>query len=494
MEVEKAFKRLLIRNPFYGLFCLSLPKVITRKVPTLAVTKQGINCQLNINPDFWEQHTDDEQLALLQHELGHICFQHVFMSKSFADQKMFNVSADCEVNSYIENLPNSACTYKWLCSKIGKQLESGMGTKKYYEAIQDYLNQQQQQAQAQNPQMPCNGGQGGNSQNSQQNSQNSSDNSQNPSQNSPSSPSPSEAPQDDNSQEKKQQPSSPQENLQSQPDNKEENDNSQKQSQRQQERGEDEGQDSQEEQESQYPDEFKAEIKQFDDHSTWDDFDNMPEATKQLMQNNINTILKNTVEQVEKMRGTIPGEFSEIIEKLRQKKPEVFNWKAYFRRLLGSIYDVNIRSTRRKVSKRFDEAAGIQHKKKVSILVAVDTSGSVSTKELQEFFSEIDYAYKAGARITILQCDTQINAVEEYNGNNIPEIKGRGGTDFNEPVNYYVKHKKEYASLIYFTDGEAPLPVKHPQGMVWVISSMGCHQDFPGKTVYIPKDINQGNN
>lgn len=420
MDVEKGFKRLLIKNPFYGLFCLSLPKVVTRKYPTLCVSKQGINCQLNINPDFWEQHTDDEQIALLMHELGHICFQHMFMSDSFVDQKMFNVAADCEVNSYIENLPKDGCTPEWLGKKIGKQLDKGLGTKKYYEAIKDYLNQQQQQAQAQNPQQPCNGGQGGSGSQSQS--------SQNNSQESPqSSSSPSEATQDNNSQKKEQQPSSPQENSQSQSDNQEENGNSQEQSQGQQERGEDEQEDSQEEQESQYPEEFENVFNHFDDHSTWDGFDDIPEATKQLMQNNINTILKNTAEQVEKMRGTIPGEFSEIIDKLRQKKPEVFNWKAYFRRLLGSIYDVNIRSTRRKESKRFSEAAGIQHKKKVSILVAIDTSGSVSQKELQEFFSEIDYAYKAGARITILQCDTRINGIEDYNGKNIPEIKGRGG-------------------------------------------------------------------
>lgn len=502
MEVEKAFKRLLIKSPFYGLFCLSLPKVVTRKVPTLCVSKQGISCQLNINPDFWEQYTDDEQIALLQHELGHICFQHMFLHDSFADQKQFNIAADCEVNSYIENLPKDGCTPEWLGQKIGKQLDKGLGTKKYYEAIQDYLNQQQQQAQAQNPQMPCNGGMGGNgSQSSQQNSQNSQDNSQNSSQNSQekqwngfhSSSSPSEATRDNSPQKNKEQPSSPQEKQQSQPDTQEEEDNSQEQTQGQQERGEDKGQDSQEEQESQYPDKFAEVFNSFDDHSTWDGFDDIPEATKQLMQNNINTILKNTAEQVEKMRGTIPGEFSELIEKLRQKKPEVFNWKAYFRRLLGSIYDVNIRSTRRKESKRFSEAAGIQHKKKVSILVAIDTSGSVSQKELQEFFSEIDYAYKAGAKITILQCDTRINAIEDYDGKNIPEIKGRGGTDFNPPVDYYVKHKKEYASLIYFTDGEAPLPTKHPQGLVWVISSMGCHQDYPGKSIYIPREENNNN-
>ena len=483
MDVEKALKRLLVKNPFYGLFCLSLPKVVTTRVPTLCVSKQGISCQLNINPDFWEQHTDDEQLALLQHELGHIALQHMFLHESFSDDKMFNISADCEVNSYIENLPKDACTAKWLGQKINKNLENGLGTKKYYEAIQDYMNQQQQ-AQAQNPQKPCNGGMGGSS------SQN---NPQSQSQESPQSSSPSEAPSTEQEKNKEQ------EEKETPPSSPEQKQEFQEPQQEQQEMGENEEQEHweqqpepQPEQEPQYPDEFD-DAKSFDDHSTWRDFKDVPEATKQLMVNNIHTILKNTAEQVEKMRGTIPGEFAELIEKLREKKPEVFNWKAYFRRLLGSIYDVNIKSTRRKESKRFEGAAGIQHKKKVSILVAVDTSGSVSKKELQEFFSEIDYAYKAGARITILQCDTRINGVEDYDGKNIPEIKGRGGTDFNPPVDYYIKHKKEYASLIYFTDGEAPLPQKEPSGMVWVISSCGCRQDYPGKAIYIPREINSNN-
>lgn len=473
MEIETAFKRLLVKNPFYGLFCLSLPKVVTTRHPTLCVTKQGISCQLNINPDFWAQHTDDEQIALLQHELGHICLQHMFLSDSFADAKLFNIAADAEVNSYIENLPENGVTPEWIGQKIGKQLEKGLGTKTYYEAIQDFINQQQQQAQAQNPQNPCNGGQGDNSQSDQENQQQSPQSSS-----SPSDAGSTNSHQDSKPENKQQPPSSPQQPQQSQ-----------EQTQVQPGREEEED-DSSIQNPSQYPDEFEDELDSFDDHSTWREFRDIPEATQQLMQNNINTVLKNTAEQVEKMRGTIPGEFQELISKLREKKPEVFNWKTYFRRLLGSIYDVNIRSTRRKESKRFEDAAGIQHKKKVSILVAVDTSGSVSQRELQEFFSEIDYVYKAGARVTILQCDTQINAVEDYDGKNLPTIKGRGGTDFNPPVDYYVEHKKEYASLIYFTDGEAPLPNKHPQGMVWIISSLGCHQDFPGKAIYIPKNNN----
>lgn len=421
MEFEKALKRLLIKSPFYGLFCLSLPKRESKKVETLAVAKKGINCELLVNPDFWALHTDDEQIALLEHELSHVALQHMFISDNFPDARLFNISCDMEANSYIENLPKSAVK----ASMIG--LKDGLGTKEYYKAQQQQQNPQNSPSNS--PQKPCNGG-GGNSQ-GQQNQSNTE----------PLNPNEQQSPSESNG-------------------NKE----------------------------SQYPKGTPKEIKPIDDHSHFKDFQNIPDATKQLMQEQINTILKNTADQIEKTRGTIPSNLVEKIEKLREKKPEIFNWKAYFRRMLGSIYDVNIRSTRRKQSKRFEGAAGIQHKKKVSIMVAVDTSGSVSQKELQDFFSEINYIYKAGARVTIVQCDACINKISEYDGKTIPKIVGRGGTDFNEPIDYYIKHKKDYASLIYFTDGECSLPDKHPSGVVWVITSNGMHQDYFGKVIYIPEE------
>lgn len=136
MEIEKAFKRLLIAKPFYGLFCLSLPKTITRKTETLMVGQAGINLEMLINPDFWQEHTDDEQIALLTHELSHICLQHMFLWDSFEDKELFNIACDMEVNSYIENLPSDAC----LPSQIG--LENGLGVKKYYEELVKQRNQQ----------------------------------------------------------------------------------------------------------------------------------------------------------------------------------------------------------------------------------------------------------------------------------------------------------------------------------------------------------------
>lgn len=427
MEIEKAFKKLLVKEPFYGLFCLGLPKSITDSpegIPTMGVVRKGLHTELVVNREFWEKNTDDQQLALLKHELSHICFQHMFLSDSFPDGQAFNVAADMEVNSYIENLPPGGCFPK----DIG--MGKGLGTKAYYEKLMEL---QQQRQKAQSPRKPCNGGQGG--QDNQQQGDDQQDN----------------APED---QQDQQQP--------------------------QEDKGEEERKD--------VPDSLPKDRKLMDSHKGWEEFRQMPEATQQLIKNNIDSLVKSTAEQVERQCGTIPGELKELVQKLREKKPEVFNWKAYFRRMLGSIYDVHIKSTRRKQSKRFIDAAGIQHKKKVSILVAVDTSASVSSKELQDFFSEISHIHKAGAKVTVIQCDARINSIEEYDGKMEITVKGRGGTDFNPPVEYYTKHRKEYASLIYFTDGECSLPVRKPSGMVWVITSNGYHQDYPGKTIYIPKD------
>lgn len=443
MEIETAFKRLLIKDPFYGLFALGLPKRTTTTVPTLEVGRKGIYTEMRINPDYWNKHTDDEQIALLKHELGHIAFQHMFICDSFADHRTFNIAADCEINSYIDNLPKEGCF------AVDFGLQNGLGTKKYYEA----LVQQHPSSQNSNPSQPPNNDQ----------------------------------PEDEETDEEDSQ----------QQDNQEQEEQEEQEEQKPQDnRSEEEKRQEEEDKikEEQFPDYMPKDKKPIDSHSSWKEFQELPKAAQQLIQNNIEVLVQATAEQVERQCGNIPGEFKELIEKLREKKPEIFNWKAYFRRILGTIYDINIKSTRRKESKRFEGAAGIKHKKKVSMLVAVDTSGSVATKELQEFFNEIDYIYKAGARVTVIECDTQINKIVEYDGKNIPEIKGRGGTDFNPPIEYYIKHKKEYASLIYFTDGYCSLPSKRPSGVVWVITSSGQRQEYFGKTVYIPRESSGNSN
>ena len=221
-----------------------------------------------------------------------------------------------------------------------------------------------------------------------------------------------------------------------------------------------------------------------DDHSQWGD-GNVSDAQRQLVQQQIDAHTKNTAEQVQKSSGSIPGQFKEYIDSLFKVKPRIFDWKKYFRRFLGSIIDIELKKTRKKESIRFPDCAGIKHKRKSQILVVVDTSGSISTNDLCDFFSEIHHIYKAGAVIDIIENDTRIQRMYRYNGKWDMQASGRGGTILNDAVNYYNTHRRDYSSCVFFTDGYCDVDFKIPGDNMWIISSGGSRQKYPGRTIYI---------
>ena len=139
MKIERAYKKMLIENPFYGLFLLGLSKVIDKSVETACVRRRGINCELVINPEYWETQDDIQQLNLLCHEVYHIVFQHMFLWNSFPNKEILNLATDTEVNSYLNNLDNS-----WITAKLW-DLPEKQGTKFYYENIIKQASSQSQQ-------------------------------------------------------------------------------------------------------------------------------------------------------------------------------------------------------------------------------------------------------------------------------------------------------------------------------------------------------------
>lgn len=378
MTVSKACKELIIVQPFYGLFLLNLNKKFTKDVPTLAVAPNGINISLLINEDFWNSLDDKAQLAVLTHEVIHLCFLHLQMQTEFEDKEIFNYAADTEVNCYIDNLPEGCITVQSLNKELGLDLKERQGTKEYYKALIDIKNKYISKAE---------------------------------------------------------------EFLKNHP---------------------------------------------LDNHETWKEFDQLSDPVKKLIENQLKAKLKETEEAVQKHAGNIPGELSEILKAIKDK-PAVFNWKKYFRRLIGNSIDSEVLLTRMRPSKRFPNAKGIRLKRKPNILVGVDTSGSVSKAELAEFFSEINYIYKSGVKVTVVECDTEIRNIFEYKGSQNIEINGRGGTELKPVIEYYNSHK-EYSVCVMFTDGYLfSFNLPKCNNLIWVISHNGNKDDiFPGKTIYIP--------
>jgi len=221
-------------------------------------------------------------------------------------------------------------------------------------------------------------------------------------------------------------------------------------------------------------------------HGTWKEFEDLTEAEKKLVEKQVQHQLKETAEQTEKRRGNIPGELADLISRLRHIEPPKFDWKGYLRRFVGNSSVSYTKKLRRKYNKRYVENPGLKIKFKNNILVGVDTSGSVSNSELKEFMNELVHMHKTGHKITVAQCDTQINSVEEFNPRKDWEIKGRGGTSFQPVIDLYNERKGKYTALIYLTDGEAYTPENCPHNTLWVHSSnCSINEDLPGLRIQL---------
>ena len=219
-------------------------------------------------------------------------------------------------------------------------------------------------------------------------------------------------------------------------------------------------------------------------HATWEDFDDLSEPDKKLVQKQIEHQLKESVEQTVKKCGSVPGELAELIHRLTHIEPAKFDWKGYLKRFVGNSSIVYTKKLRRKYNKRYSASPGLKIKFKNHILVGVDTSGSVNNEELKEFFNELAHMTKTGHKITVAQCDTRLKSVKEFNPKHDWEIHGRGGTSFQPVIDHYNEKKGVYTALVYLTDGEAYPPEDCPKNALWCLSSISdMNDELPGQVI-----------
>jgi predicted metal-dependent peptidase len=219
------------------------------------------------------------------------------------------------------------------------------------------------------------------------------------------------------------------------------------------------------------------------DHSTWDEFENLTEAEQKLIEKQLQKLLSDAKEQTLKKRGNVPGEIEGVIVVEEIVAPK-FDWRGFIRRFTGVSTKVFTKKIRRKENRRFSDNPGLKVKMRQHMLLAIDTSGSVSDDELREFMSEIYHIYKCGVDITVVQCDTMIKSIEPYTGKFEMAVQGRGGTEFDPVLEYFNANLKKYTSLVYFTDGECWTHVRPKGNVLWVLSERSSMNDsLPGKVI-----------
>lgn len=184
--------------------------------------------------------------------------------------------------------------------------------------------------------------------------------------------------------------------------------------------------------------------------------------------------------------GNIPGEMQRLIDKLlnpqlpwesllekfitRRVKND-YSWKRPNRRYMPDLYLPGL----------YSEAIG-------TIACAIDTSGSVTKKELTELLSELTYIHQTikPEKMVIMDCDYYIhNTYEITEADEIADLhfSGGGGTRF-APVFDELKDK-DIECLIYFTDLHAtPIKEQPPYDVLWICT--GKHEPaLIGETIYL---------
>lgn len=198
-----------------------------------------------------------------------------------------------------------------------------------------------------------------------------------------------------------------------------------------------------------------------------------------------------------KVMGKLPQSFSRAFEEILE--PQV-SWQDYirgfFRRKMGGG-SYNFRRPDRRLITRDPHiyapsraGFGAEH-----VVVAVDTSGSVTEKELALFFPEIAGILEdvKPAQLTVIWCDAKVHRVDQPDDvSDLIQLRakgapGGGGTSF-VPV---FKHVKEMGvkpdALVYLTDGMGEFPREEP-GYPVLWGSIYPASKYPwGEVIDMPK-------
>ena len=447
MDFEKHCMMFAMQQPFYGVLLSAMHRAPVESGPikTLGVCRSGNVFKLLYNPRFVESLPTDTVQMLILHEVLHLAMQHFSVwdepTVDPHERELRNIAADLEVNGYLDRSKLDEKAKGIFAEDFG--WKNHLGARQYLRLLKEREEKAREEARQRQQQKRMQ------------------DQREEPDNNAPAGE---ESPQEGQSEETEESPSdgssgngSP--SQEGSPDH----DNS---SPQETDPGEGSASDN---------DPLGlGSMAGFDDHSMWPDEGESSSATLQEITQSIDSLLDFAAEQVEKGHGSIPGERKGRIDRSRRKPRPATDWKRHLRRYLGNELSDTTRRTRKRLSRRYPDAPGKRHDRKSHVLVAIDTSGSVSMPEYREFFGQIA-SLSRHASFHVIECDARIQHEYDFAGQ-IPEVlHGGGGTDFQPVVDYFNRNRRKYDSLIYFTDGYSEIPDDTPRETLWVISSRGNH-------------------
>jgi predicted metal-dependent peptidase len=173
--------------------------------------------------------------------------------------------------------------------------------------------------------------------------------------------------------------------------------------------------------------------------------------------------------------GRSPGRLLEELSGTTERPEDYIDWKAALR-----MFVARARApvhTYSRPSRRFPNLVGLWPGRhyvprlltKPRLLVAIDTSLSMSAKELAEVGRQLAEMAKE-ATLIIAECDVEIARMYPFAGT-LSHVAGRGGTDLRPIFHPDVLGAAKADGVIYFTDGDGPVPENPPpRPTLWILT------------------------
>lgn len=218
--------------------------------------------------------------------------------------------------------------------------------------------------------------------------------------------------------------------------------------------------------------------------------DDLTEDEKAEMEAEIDQQVVNAANAA-KSAGKLPSFVEGIINDMRDAQVD---YRDKMRRFFcgDHPYDYTFRKPERKAFHQMGVVApSVDHKGAGHWVIGVDTSGSVSDKELHHFLGEVN-AISTEVQpqsITIIYCSMHVNHVDSFDqGDEVTTFKytDRGGTLVQPVFDYVEKHNLPCDQMVYLTDLEVfdfPKRVDFP--LLWVSSGRAGLEAPIGETVRI---------
>lgn len=169
--------------------------------------------------------------------------------------------------------------------------------------------------------------------------------------------------------------------------------------------------------------------------------------------------VKETVRRAQRSKqwGSVAGGLKDEIEATTIVRIDYRTILSGFR---ASVLCSKRRLTRMIPSRRYGfQYMGCKRDFATRLLVAIDVSGSVDDKQVAQALSIINRFFKYGVEnVDVILFDVALHGevMSMKKAQKSIKIEGRGGTSFQEPIDYFLDN--HYDGLIMITDGYAPKP------------------------------------